>query len=734
MTVSLHLIVKNEVENVIELVQGALPYIDDVYLTISTKTAYNDLKMRLKSNQVHIDYRPWNDRFDDARNHNWNLSNADASMWIDADDSFDFSKLPKLINLLDTYDAVFLPYHYDHDEHGNVTVYHWRERLVKRDKPFYWKGWVHENLLCDDPFQKINVDIPVVHLKNSEMQRQTSANRNHDILLKAYEATKDPRYIHYLGVSYFSMQDFDNCIKFLKEYITVGGWDEEIYRSLLKIAEAYYLKKDSDQAMTYALKAMQYLPEYPMAYYMIANFEFQLDNFKECLEWTKMALAKPVPKNASIYDPTSADRAILQGAICEYSLGNYRDAVALLNRVKTIDTSDVNDEFEYEASIERLRAILPALFKHYRTPKLLWENLNDDIKYRSEFRKIREQFTIPSVWENKSIVFFCGKGYEEWGPHTLKKGMGGSEEAIVYLAPQLVKMGYTVTVFGEVNEPFEHDGVCWKPWTHIDKRDTFNILVIWRMPEFATQFKAKKMFIDMHDVIPSAKVKPYKNAVYLFKSQYHKDLYPQITNYAVIPNGIQLDQFKPQKKKPYSVIYPSAYYRGLECLIDMWPKIKEQVPEATLDIYYGWESWVSLEGEDEFYQRMTAKLAAVAKLGVSEHGRIDHQTLAQKFAESKIWAYPTEFPEIFCITAVKANVAGCYPVITDVAALAETGGPQAHFIETNKIYRDEYAQSKFIKAIVDGLKADHDPAEQIAWAKQFDWSKVAEQWKEQFNG
>ena len=34
-------------------------------------------------------------------------------------------------------------------------------------------------------------------------------------------------------------------------------------------------------------------------------------------------------------------------------------------------------------------------------------------------------------------------------------------------------------------------------------------------------------------------------------------------------------------------------------------------------------------------------------------------------------------------------MAGMKPVITDVAALKETGGPEATFIETDRIYYDE---------------------------------------------
>ena len=68
-TTSLHLIVKDEVNAVAKLVGEASHYFDDIYLTISDKKAYEGLKA-LPSDNVHVDYRKWNNRFDDARNHN----------------------------------------------------------------------------------------------------------------------------------------------------------------------------------------------------------------------------------------------------------------------------------------------------------------------------------------------------------------------------------------------------------------------------------------------------------------------------------------------------------------------------------------------------------------------------------------------------------------------------------------------------------------------------------------
>lgn len=733
-TVSLQIIVKDEVKEITELIRDAKPYFEAIFLTVSDKTAYNKIK-KLEDNIVHVDYRPWNNRFDDARNHNWEKGAAyNASFWLDADDKFPFHRMPELMAQLDEYDVVFLPYHYDHDEDGNLIVSHWRERLIKRDKGFYWKGWVHENAITEEHFTKVNVNIPIVHVQKAG-HKENSAERNHKILEQAYRETKDPRYIHYLGISFFTLRKFKEAIAILNEYIQVGGWDEEIYRSLIKMAEASHMLDRYEDSMQYALQAVSILPQYPMAYEILGHFEFNNKRYKEALEYIKMGLQKPYPDSASIFDPTSKDRSILTGALCEFQLGNYVDAYELLKKVKLTDTTDLQETFKEEADIERLKAVLPLVINHSQNKKLLWENLREDIKYRGEFRKIREALTLPQKWDDDSVVFFCGKGYEEWGPHTLDKGMGGSEEAIVYLAPQLAKLGYKVTVFGEVATPFEQDGVEWKPWTMLDRRDYFNIMVVWRVPVFASQFKAKKMFVDMHDLTPKEMVKPYPNVTYLFKTQWHKDQYPNITNYKIIPNGIVASQFgEVIEKKPYSVIYPSAYYRGLETLVDVWTDVKKEVPEATLDIYYGWQSWVSNEGEDAFYHRMCEKLEKAKDLGVTEHGRLDHVTLAKKYLESKVWAYPTEFSEIFCITAVKANLAGCKPVITDVAALAETGGPSATFIEADNIKSNEYAKKKFVKELVKALKEEHDTKEQKAWAKKFDWTNVAKDWKDAFNG
>jgi tetratricopeptide (TPR) repeat protein len=442
-------------------------------------------------------------------------------------------------------DAIWLPYEYAYDENGICIALHWRERLVRRDKGWTWRGWVHENLITDRQVKSERVNIPVKHINHSPDQ---STERNLQILEKAYNETKDPRYIHYLGITLFSMGRWQESIDILKEYVAVGGWDEEIYRSLLRMSDASLELGRKEDALQYATRAAVLLPDYPDAYFSLAQVEFDDDNWKATTEWLKVAFSKTRPDSASITDPTVPDKARLIGAISEFQQKNYREAVGILKLVKTVDTTDLMPEFERQASIDRVAAILPALTKHYKNPDNLWLDLDDELKFDNRFRKFRESVTEPAIWPKNSIVIFCGKGYEEWGPHTLNRGMGGSEEAVVYLSRELAELGYLVTVFGEVKDPYldvykETNAVQWLPWTHIDKRDTFDTLIIWRYPQFVPQFKALKKLVDMHDLLPEKIVRPYPDATYCFKSQFHKDRYPEITNFNVISNGYEKGQF-----------------------------------------------------------------------------------------------------------------------------------------------------------------------------------------------
>lgn len=180
-------------------------------------------------------------------------------------------------------------------------------------------------------------------------------------------------------------------------------------------------------------------------------------------------------------------------------------------------------------------------------------------------------------------------------------------------------------------------------------------------------------------------------------------------------------------KRKHSVGYFSSYDRGLECLLAMWPAIRKQVPDATLDIYYGWNSFDNAHRSNPEMMKwkwgVIRKLSELKDQGVTEHGRVDHKTLAEKMKEIAVWAYPTEFTEISCITAMKAAEAGMHQVTTGVAALAETA-KNGTIVACEDIYSNESKQAEFIQAVVDALKKPI-PSKQI---ENPYWPDVALAW------
>ena len=160
-------------------------------------------------------------------------------------------------------------------------------------------------------------------------------------------------------------------------------------------------------------------------------------------------------------------------------------------------------------------------------------------------------------------------------------------------------------------------------------------------------------------------------------------------------------------KKKHSAGYFSSYDRGLECLLTLWPEIRKGVPDATLDIYYGWVTFDKMFANDSMGMKwkwgIVRKLAALKDQGVTEHGRVSHEELAKAMQEIAVWLYPTMFTEIHCITALKTAEAGMHQVHTGVAALMETA-PNATIIKGDKIYEDVEQQQEFIKAAIAALK------------------------------
>lgn len=184
----------------------------------------------------------------------------------------------------------------------------------------------------------------------------------------------------------------------------------------------------------------------------------------------------------------------------------------------------------------------------------------------------------------------------------------------------------------------------------------------------------------------------------------------------------------------YRVIYTSSYDRGLLHLLEMWPDVKKEVPDAELHVFYGWQLFV------QFYSGNPASMAWKAKMdelmkqpGITDHGRVPQKDLVKEYEQSGIWAYPTHFGEINCISAIKAQVYGCEPVVVNYAALRETV-QYGRRIEGD-VY-DQETKDEFKKQLILALNepmAEEKRLEMQKWAKDtYSWKRIASDWDIEF--
>ena len=187
--------------------------------------------------------------------------------------------------------------------------------------------------------------------------------------------------------------------------------------------------------------------------------------------------------------------------------------------------------------------------------------------------------------------------------------------------------------------------------------------------------------------------------------------------------------------KHHKLFWGSSYDRELDVLLYIWPNIKEKFPDAELHICYGWDLFDKIQSNNP--ERMQWK-ATVSKMmqqeGIIHHGRVGKKELAKIRAACGIWAYPTAFHEIFCITAVDAQASGLVPVTMDIAALPET--VKAGVLVKGDIDKQEVVE-KYLKELLD-LMGDKKRWKQESIkakkaAKEYRWENIASKWIDVFN-
>lgn len=254
------------------------------------------------------------------------------------------------------------------------------------------------------------------------------------------------------------------------------------------------------------------------------------------------------------------------------------------------------------------------------------------------------------------INFLCNEVLQGWEPTDTR--LGGTEESIVEWAKELTRRGHMATVYrngrndGTKKQLFftgNQDGVMYLTRDDYIKRHIKPDDICINIKSSEVTPKEPTLYLTNETNASDLDLSAYAGVIW--PSQWAVDNIPVNNKTFILPHGYDPKKIYSEKKIPKQCFYASSPDRGLDILLKAWPEVHRAHPDATLTLSYGGH----------------ADLPGVISLG-----EVDEDTMNEIYRTSDIWCHPATGGELYCMTGIKAQVAGCWPVVIPTMALKET--------------------------------------------------------------
>ena len=747
-------------------------YVDKMFITITHKLGEERNKKVeeiAKSWECVISDFEWVNDFSAARNFNFSQVPKEYQyiLWLDADDGVrGLHKLHQVVEENPRVDMFAFNYLYDFDAYKQPTVVHIKNQVVRNDGCVTWAGALHEDFHNNREVITFFVKgIERIHLTDGKRIKE-SQERNVVVSKAALDKDlSDPRLWWNYGNSLIGIADYVGARDCLFKFLELSNSDEEKYIAYTRLADISESLGDKNKAVVYAQSAIGLKPLYPDAYNKLGLIYYNRGEYKRAIDMLSQGLVKKPPYySILVYNPRDYDlypmmllgRAFFALARPDQALTCFKacfdmqpENKDLQKTIKELETAKIFFD-EILETVKRLQKI-----KTKKALKTAVDALSQEMRSNPSICVIVNERLVKKKSSGKDLVIYAGFTEMPWCPSYAKvKGVGGSEEAVLNLSKEWVKLGWNVTVYcntGNLGE--ESDGVKYRPYWEWNYRDKQDVVILWRSVRgLDYDINCDKVLIDMHDVMqegeftPDRVAKAYKIMV---KTQFHRTLIPNVPDekIVIVPNGMDFSLFDQDvKKDQYLLVNTSSPDRSMDVLPELFKRVKEQVPQARLKWVYGFDLFDKVHSERPLmleWSRQTK--AAMVDAGIENLGRVTQKEAAKLYLEGNVLAFPTEFAEIDCITVKKAQACGCMPVTTDFGALNESVqyGIKIHSEKTkdnwckpNQFHfglEDKQLQDQWVDVVVAQLKTPMgDRKDMREWTKKFSWDKISNQWHEVF--
>lgn len=649
-TISLCLIAKNEAHNLPILAESIGDCFDEVIL-VDTGSTDNTVEIA-KSHGFKVFHFDWVYNFSKARNFSFSKATSDFVMWMDLDDSLSDKEAFKnwKSSMMGLADYWLVNYHYAFDGEKPVCTFA-RERVVRNNRGFQWKYFVHEGIVVPDPkVTQLFVTTWTINHRRTAEDLAKDKGRNLGIFERNLD-NLDARMRYYFGKELFengkAKEGYTHLLDAAKD-ASLDRFDRIL--ALQYAASAAIQCGQFQEAIDIAIRGLQIDPLRAEYFATIGDAYLGQGRLLESVPYYEAATHCPPPKQGAIQPIFKSEVAYslwprMQLSRVYFQMGMLAKAKEVIQAAKQLGAHPDLDQIESELCRVEI-ATKPA--------ELTQGDNTEDIV-------ITCPPNLPYAWDDEIY-----KSY----------GCGGSETAAIEMARHLHNLTKRrVIIFNSVAHEKEYDGVVYRPSASLP--EYFNqfipkVHIAWRHTERVTYAPT---YVWCHDLFAMGIEDHSRYDFVLALSEFHKNylmtLFGVPENKIIVTrNGIEPKRWdRPKKEKKNVVVWPSSPDRGIERALHVMDLVREEIPDVEFKAFYGFDNMMKAGKSEQVYyfqslfnQRPWATMV----------GNVAQDRLIDELLEAKVWLYPTNFLETFCITALECALSGVYPVVRRHGALPHT--------------------------------------------------------------